>query len=45
MTAATTLVGGDGEGAREGLLKLTEWKGPKGSKAWVRRGNGWRGEE
>lgn len=25
MTAATTLVGGDGEGAREGLLKLTNY--------------------
>lgn len=39
MTAATTLVGGDGEGSegRTAGGKLTEWKGLKGSKAGVRR--------
>lgn len=46
MTAATTLVGGDGEGSegRTAGGKLTEWKGLKGSKAGVRREEKRRGE-
>lgn len=39
MTAATTLAGGDVEGAKGSTAggKLTEWKGLKGSKGGVRR--------